>query len=129
MAGNLSRAGQIVEITELTRSTGNFREHPADVLCLAGVITFEINEPAESILAKLQEERVCSEFTKWQPGATPVEHREMLHHKSLMDREDRRDKQARDFQRQLHREQIWVMGFGLIAATILGAVIGALLTR
>jgi hypothetical protein len=97
-----------------------------EIIDSQGIPVGSITEATVDVLTR---QRPCDGFTEWQQGFSPKEHREMLDRKWLMDREDRRDKEAREFQRQLHREQLGIMGFGLMAATILGAVIGALLTR
>ena len=85
--------------------------------------------PYGVIAAIINAERECTKFTGWQQGFTPKEHREILDRQWMTDREDRRDVDQRKFQERLHREQIVIMGFGIILATILAAVIAALITK
>ncbi len=61
-------------------------------------------------------------FTKWQQGFTPKEHREMLDRQWMLDREERRDKEMREWQEaqgKKAQEFQW-------KATMRGAVIGAI---
>lgn len=44
-------------------------------------------------------ERTCDRWTEWHIGFTPKEHREMLDRDRILDREERRDKEQRDWQR------------------------------
>lgn len=80
------------------------------------------------------------EWIRWQQGFTPKEHREMLDRKQLMEREDRRDTEQRDWQERQeqrserladkrHTRELWIIG-GLVTvivvlATLLGAAIEA----
>lgn len=66
---------------------------------------------SDSVLAVIQKPRECSSFTKWEQGYTPREHWEMIQEaerlkwqsqREAVDKaeRDRRDQEARDFQRE-----------------------------
>lgn len=61
----------------------------------------------KEIFGTLEKERDCADrglFTAWKQGFTPKEHREMLDRQLMIEREDRRDKDMRDWQeRQQNR--------------------------
>ena len=77
-------------------------------------------------------------WTQHQPGFTPKEHREMLDRQWMLEREDRRDADQRDWQERVqasvekradkrHTKELWIIGgvvtAVVVVATILAAVI------
>lgn len=79
-----------------------FEETP---LCFQMVITFDRARCSDKAgrLSAIQEERECSEFTEWRVGFTPKEHREMLDRQRMIEREDQRDREMREY--ELKRDQ------------------------
>jgi hypothetical protein len=76
------------------------------------------NNPVKEVKAIIQEENDCKEFTDWQQGFTPKEHREMM---------------AREEMRRWYSGQQWklvaVAGVFVLLGGFLGALITWLLTR
>jgi len=75
-----------------------------------------INSWPPVVKEMLTRKRCCSEFTEWQQGSSPKEHREMLDRQWMLDRqdrldqeqrerEDRRDGEQRDFQEQIAKSE------------------------
>jgi len=73
---------------------------------------------------EIQRERICEYFTPWQQGFTPKEHREMLDREKMLKWQADRE----DADRKWRSKQAWK--FVIIAGifTILGAIIGAILS-
>lgn len=75
--------------------------------------------------------RSCDGYVKWSRGFTPKEHREMLDRQWMMEREERRDKELRDWQERMegrrHGQNLFWFGIvatvAIVAATIIGAYI------
>jgi hypothetical protein len=73
----------------------------------------------------------CDEFTEWQQGSSPKEHREMMDRKEMLkwqaDREDA-DKKWREQQEQKHSTEEWhryiFVGILGIVAVIIGVILG-----
>ncbi len=131
----------LVEAERECRKTGNFNIYSRSSqgaqilpyyalppLCFAQGIDMreEINKAAGtdnpdysrdpiSIHLVLDEERECSEFVVWKQGSTPKEHREMLDRQWMIDREDRRDKQARNM--RWAEFAVAIIALGLIVLT------------
>ena len=137
--GNFPTAGQVGEMWHVSRTQGAM-EYPSNALCLAGVIEFPlgISKSHTGLLAIVQEERECSEFTPWRQGFTPKEHREMLDRKWMIEREDRRDQEMRAredrrdqelrrLQERLHSRELWIMGGAVTIALIVSGVIAAVI--
>jgi len=134
--GNIPLAGQIVEISSLTRSTGGGRDYPSDVVCLARVIQFPIKPAAEELLSLLQGERECTEFTTWCQGFTPKEHQEMLDRQRLLkwqaERENE-DRRWRDDQRREERRwrliELLVLGGFVTVVLVVAQIVAAFIQR
>jgi hypothetical protein len=84
-----------------------------------------------SVPIVLHEDRECDEFTEWQQGSSPKEHREMMDRKEMLkwqaDREDA-DKKWREQQEQKHSTEEWhryiFVGILGIVAVIIGVILG-----
>lgn len=61
------------------------------------------NPGLPDVMAVIGKERSCTEFTEWQQGSSPKEHREMMDRKWMEEREERRDEAARNWQRDESR--------------------------
>jgi Flp pilus assembly protein TadB len=97
----------------------------------------------EKTLSVLNEERQCDTFVQWQQGFTPKEHRDMLDRMLVLEREERRDRELRDWQerqeakaeerhkeqlgetRRMHRRELLVLGVGVTVAIIIITLVGA----
>ena len=97
----------------------------------------------DKILRVTQKERECSEFTRWQLGFTPKEHREMMDRERMLDREERRDSEQRRFQERqeeradqrhtdqldqlkgLHSKEMLIVGVLVTLVIVVSTIIGA----
>lgn len=84
---------------------------------------------SDAILMVIRKDRECDSYTEWQQGFTPKEHREMLDRKRMIEREDTRDKEQREWRadeskrdRTFRIQLVVVAGFFVILATFLGAL-------
>jgi len=134
--GNIPSAGQIVEISSVSRSTGGGRDYPPDVVCLARVIEFPIKPNAEELLSLLQSERDCAEFTPWCQGFTPKEHQEMLDRQRLLEWQAERenaDHRWREDQRKEERRwrliELLVLGGFVTIVLVIAQIVAALIQR
>jgi len=64
-----------------------------------------INDVVPVVQQMLTRERCCLEFTEWQQGFSPKEHREMLDRQWVLDRQDRLDQEQREREDRRDREQ------------------------
>lgn len=79
----------------------------------------------EDIRSEILRERDCKEFTAWQQGFTPKEHREMMDRKIISQIEDKRKKDDREWQ----TKQGWQLAIVAGIFTIIGGVITWLLAK
>ncbi len=110
------------------------------------------NERGEDVTTKavlhiISLPRDCADFFPWRQGFTPKEHSEMSDRQWQIDREDRRDredKEWRDRQRKedldwrqtqetkassRHRNELWVVGGAVTLALIIGSIVAAIVER
>lgn len=87
------------------------------------------NDDRHELLRVFQRDRDCPSFTTWQQGFTPKEHRDMLDRQWLLEREERRDKEQRQW--QTRQRIIDLVVLGLIATLVAGGftVLGAFIER
>ncbi len=78
-----------------------------------------------NIKATLQKDRDCRQFTKWQQGFTPKEHREMLDRTQMLKWQTEREEADRKWQAQQQVRLAVIAGIFVV----LGAIIGALVAR
>ena len=83
------------------------------------------SNPFEEIKLAIQEERDCKEFTKWQQGFTPKEHREMMDRKTMLELEEKR----RQNDRKWHWIELAILVVGAGLFTLLGAWITSISQR
>jgi hypothetical protein len=133
--GNIPPAGQIVEISSLTRTTGA-SEFPHDVLCFQRIIQFPIRPSNEDLVVLLQRDRECAEFTTWHQGFTPKEHREISDRERLREwqaqREDE-DRRWREDQRKEERRwrliELVVLGGFVTIVLVIAQLVAAFIQR
>ena len=111
---------------------------------LAKLDTPEIDKRIISIVFK---DRECDEFTQWQQGFTPKEHRDMMDRQWKLEYEARRDAEDKkwredqdikaeqrhndqmDQMQSIHKNEMWIIGFivtiAVIIVTILASAIEA----
>lgn len=96
--------------------------------------SLEPEKPARIVLAEIQRERTCKDFTPWQQGFTPKEHRDMLDREWMQKHQDEREEADRQFRLKMENDnRKWQAQqqtrLYLIAGifTILGAIIGSLI--
>ncbi len=77
------------------------------------------------VRAVIQTERECVDFTTWQQGLTPKEHREMMDRQWMQRHQDERE----DADKKWRSKQDWKLLFVAGLFTLLGSVITWLLTR
>ncbi len=99
------------------------------------------------VLQVITKERECSEFTDWQQGFTPKEHREMLDRQWMIDFQAKRENEDREWRERQrnedlawrekqetkadsrHRTELWIIGGVVTVALIVGAIIAAIVER
>lgn len=76
-------------------------------------------------------ERECGEFTKWQQGSTPKEHREMLDRKQWLDWQAGREKDDRNFRTQESKSnrRYRIIELILVSITIIVILLTAFIGR
>lgn len=84
--------------------------------------------PYEEVKAIIQGDNDCKEFTDWQQGFTPKEHREMMDRQKLQEWQDKREQIDRDWYTNQERYLVRRAGIYAIVAGIIGAGIGAFIT-
>lgn len=99
-------------------------------ICTAQRIVFKAdtadqNRLRQLLISQLQEERDCSAFVQWRPGNSPKEHDAIMERQIEVERDERRHIEMMG----VLRLQLWIMGFGMMAATIIAAVVASLLSR
>lgn len=77
----------------------------------------------EDIRSEIQRERDCKEFTAWQQGYTPKEHRDMIDREKMLKWQAGREDEDRKWREKQDKKLVIIAG----SFTILGAVIGALM--
>lgn len=100
---------------------------------MPGLISLENKEGADVtdlvILKNIGRERQCEKFTNWLQGFSPKEHMEMLDKQFIMEREDRRDKDQKEWlERQGSRtfnKQVIVFGVLVTLALITSQIFAA----
>ena len=92
------------------------------------------NDDAEHRLLVMTRERSCDEFLEWQQGFSPKEHKEMLREERMLEwqaKQEKADQSWREQQAEVaarrHKEQLWIIGGVVAAATVLGNLIAAFL--
>jgi len=106
-----------------------------------------LHDEVKRIINKEINCETCKEFTDWQQGFTPKEHREMLDRRWMLDFQAKReedDKKWRDAQRRddlawrekqeentgkRHSVELWIIGGVVTVALIVGAIIAAIVER
>lgn len=130
------------ENMQLYEADGFFRQRgqqlPTDLLgrvrfdeipiCAAQQAIFNVPDmqtfPA-NLLAQITSQRDCSSFVQWQRGKSPKEHEAIMERQIEVERDERRHIEMMG----VLRLQLWIMGFGMMAATIIAAVVASLLSR
>ena len=79
----------------------------------------------------LDAERQCKSFAEWHQGSTPKEHQETLDRKAMLEWQAKRedaDREWREKQEKKRSEEEWKRYAFLAIMTIIGVIIGVLLT-
>ena len=91
---------QVFAIPE-TRGHKHYDDYP---LCFVQAVSFQVeaqeDETENAVSSVIRQERKCSNFTPWQQGFTPKEHREMLDRKQLLEWQVEREREDKIFRKQ-----------------------------
>lgn len=100
-----------VEADREFRTTGRAEKGPKFIqerpICFARKTNFieelsdQINPDPPKVKAGIQRERECDGFTEWQLGFSPKEHQEMIDRKWMLEYQERRDKDDREFREHM----------------------------
>ena len=78
----------------------------------------------DEIRLAIQKERICQPFVEWKQGFTPKEHQEMIDRKVMLEWQAKRE----EADRKWHSRQNWYLVIIAGIFTILGAILGVLLS-
>lgn len=131
---------ELLEVEQVTRDTGKREKISISSLlfdypiCLTRAydLNLEMGERpnAEKILAVIQKERLCNEFTEWHQGLTPKGHWEMVDREARLkwqaEREDA-DRKWREQQEKWHSREEWKRYIFLAVITLVAVILGIIL--
>ena len=125
--GRLAKNGADLPLQEYVAETRRIESiYRPNVIgwCFKGRMELQREDDAPLRTAEVLREHDCPEFVGYRPGYTPKELQELLMDEFLREREDRRDKDQRDWQKSQNR---WMIG-AIILAGAVGAVISKFLS-